>query len=64
MCVGLPLCACAYVCMSDRRTSTPHRDSESEGDEVRCKEHGSTGVTVLAFNTRLERTVQRGKCLG
>nr|WAQ68452.1 eIF-2-alpha kinase GCN2 [Haliotis discus hannai] len=43
-----------------RRTSTPKRTSE-EGDNRHKTPPG--GVMVLAFNTKGERTVQRGMCL-
>lgn len=50
--------------LCNRRTSTPQRTSDSDEEEIKLKECGGTGVTVLAFNTGKERTVQRGKSLG
>jgi len=38
----------------------------SSGDETpagHCKHH-TGGIVVLAFNTKVERTVHRGTCLG
>ncbi|XP_061166164.1 eIF-2-alpha kinase GCN2-like [Saccostrea echinata] len=43
-----------------RRTSTPCRQSPE--DHV-CQDH-TGGIVVLAFNTKGERTVHRGTCLG
>ncbi|XP_050405456.2 eIF-2-alpha kinase GCN2-like isoform X2 [Patella vulgata] len=45
-----------------RRTSTPMSVSEEE-HECQCKEH-KAGLQVLLFNSKGDRTVQRGKCLG
>nr|KAG5714446.1 hypothetical protein BaRGS_006892 [Batillaria attramentaria] len=47
-----------------RRTSTPRRESESEGDEGKCREHAGPAVSKLVFNTKGERAVHRGRCLG
>ncbi|KAH3854167.1 hypothetical protein DPMN_096706, partial [Dreissena polymorpha] len=44
-----------------RRKSTTHRCSEDENTP--CKHH-TDGVVVIAFNTKNERTVHRGTCLG
>ncbi|XP_048732268.2 eIF-2-alpha kinase GCN2-like [Ostrea edulis] len=43
-----------------RRTSTPCRDSS---DDHVCQNH-TGGIVVLAFNTKGERTIHRGTCLG
>lgn len=46
----------------NRRTSTPKR-AEDDGSSP-AKDQGS-GITVLTFSSgKVERTVQRGKCLG
>lgn len=44
-----------------RRTSTPRRDSE--GSDHQCKDH-TGGIVVIAFNTKTDRTIHRGTCLG
>ncbi|XP_060076346.1 eIF-2-alpha kinase GCN2-like [Ylistrum balloti] len=46
-----------------RRTSTPHRNSGGDGTDQHCKDHVG-GVVVLAFNTKADRTINRGKCMG
>ncbi|OWF52320.1 Eukaryotic translation initiation factor 2-alpha kinase 4 [Mizuhopecten yessoensis] len=46
-----------------RRTSTPHRNSGGDGCDSHCKDHVG-GVVVLAFNTKSDRTINRGTCLG
>ncbi|XP_069116071.1 eIF-2-alpha kinase GCN2-like [Argopecten irradians] len=46
-----------------RRTSTPHRNSGGDSSDPHCKNHVG-GVVVLAFNTKSDRTINRGKCLG
>ena len=43
-----------------RRTSTPRCEDD---DHLSCKDH-TGGITVLAFNTKIERVVHRGTCLG
>ena len=45
----------------DRRTSTPH--SEADGTEEKHVITG-TGTTILAFDTKTERTVHKGSCIG
>ncbi|KAK7506996.1 hypothetical protein BaRGS_00001847, partial [Batillaria attramentaria] len=52
------------VSVENRRTSTPRRESESEGDEGKCREHAGPAVSKLVFNTKGERAVHRGRCLG
>ena len=43
-----------------RRTSTPRSE---DNDQLTCKDH-TGGIVVLAFNTKTERIVHRGTCLG
>ena len=50
---------CLFV--SNRRTSTPH--SEADGAEEKHVMTG-TGTTILAFDTKTERTVHKGSCIG
>ncbi|XP_063427677.1 eIF-2-alpha kinase GCN2-like [Mytilus trossulus] len=44
-----------------RRTSTPLRDTDDSDHQ--CKDH-TGGIVVIAFNTKSERTIHRGTCLG
>ena len=44
-----------------RRTSTPH--SEADGTEEKHVITGN-GTTILAFDTKTERTVHKGSCMG
>ena len=48
------------LCSLYRRTSTPRSE---EDDQSTCKDHNG-GISVLAFNTKTERIVHRGTCLG
>ena len=43
-----------------RRTSTPRCGDD---DQLMCKDH-TGGIVVLGFNTKSERIVHRGTCLG
>ena len=45
----------------NRRTSTPH--SEADGSEEKHVITGN-GTTILAFDTKTERTVHKGSCMG
>ncbi|CAL1531309.1 unnamed protein product, partial [Lymnaea stagnalis] len=49
----------------ERRTSTPKRiEDEDSGTSPSCKEHAA-GITQLTFlHNKIERKIQRGKCLG
>ena len=44
-----------------RRSSTPH--SEVDGTEEKHVITGN-GTTILAFDTKTERTVHKGSCMG
>ena len=41
-----------------RRTSTPHSEADDE------KHVTGSGTTILAFDTKTERTVHKGSCIG